>query len=197
MHANGDRVLDPARICTLPPEDFRDRLAWIERVILPHVVASERGENARFLELEDVPGLDGKLERWIEAERRCCHGVEIEAGPSPTPGRVRLAIRGIDPDAPVFHEVIARPQGEVPPVWASRLARSLGLGAAAALLLCCALPLGASAVFGGSLAFLTALDAPIPIGLSAGVGAAIAWRWLGRQASRTSRAQTGCATDPP
>ncbi len=195
MNHSPKRRLDPAEVCTLPSPDFAERLAWIERVLLPHVVASQRADDARILELEDVPGLEGALHRWIEAERQCCDGMQIEAHPSRSPGRIRLEIRGIDPDAPVFHDLVVRPGAEAPPAWPSRLARSLGLGAAGALLLCCAAPLGATAVFGGSLAFLGALDAPGPIALVAGSGAWLVWRRLGRQGDRTRHARVGGACD--
>lgn len=185
MNAHSDH-LDPAKICTLPPDDLTERLGWIERAILPDVVAFSRCENARTLELNAAPGLAWKLERWIEAERSCCSGITLEALASDTPGRTRLEIRGIDPDAPIFLQLEARLEHAPPKRRGARIVAALGLGTLGALLVCCVLPLAAVALLGGSVTMLTALDAPVPIAIVAIAIAGATWVGLGRRAGRTS-----------
>jgi hypothetical protein len=92
---------DPLAVCTLPGDQLGDRLAWIRREILPHAVATERRERGLAFELTEAPGLAEKLELLIRLERDCCSGIAFERVASEAPGRLRLEIHGIDPDAPV------------------------------------------------------------------------------------------------
>jgi hypothetical protein len=93
---------DPAAVCTLAADALVARLAWIRDEILPHARAAERLDAGLAWELADAPGLAEKLDRLIALERDCCSGIVFARVASATPGRIRLEIRGVDPDAPVF-----------------------------------------------------------------------------------------------
>jgi len=88
--------MDPG--CTLPPAALGERLDWIRREILPHVLATEPCRDGLALELGAAPGLAGTLDRWIALERDCCTGLVIERRPGAAAGRLRLEIRGVDAD---------------------------------------------------------------------------------------------------
>ena len=96
------RKLDPAGVCTLPKDGLAERLAWIREEILPHACRSERLEAGFAWELDAAPGLAEKLDRLIALERECCSSIVFERTDSSVPGRLRLEVRGIDPDAAVF-----------------------------------------------------------------------------------------------
>lgn len=98
-------ALDPAEVCTLPTAGLGERLAWVKSEILPHAVASERGERSIAWELTAAPGLAEKLDRLVALERECCSGIVFEHRPGTTAGRLRLEVRGIDPDAAVFRSL--------------------------------------------------------------------------------------------
>ena len=85
--------------CTLSPQRLEERLAWIREEILPHARRSERLADGFAWELEAVPGLVDKLDRWIALERQCCGGLAFELEPGSEPGTLRLEVRGIDADA--------------------------------------------------------------------------------------------------
>ena len=97
--------LDPATVCSLSSDDLNERLAWIQREILPHARATERLESAIAWELDAVPGLVEKLDQLISLERRCCGEIVFERMEGSVPGRLRLEVRGIDPDAPLFRSL--------------------------------------------------------------------------------------------
>ena len=191
MTASTDPRLDPAAVCTLPPAALDARLAWIAREILPHAIAAERLESGWRITLEGGRELDAKLEGLVEAERRCCAGIGFTLRRHAW--RRILDVSGVDPEAAIFGDLAARLAGAPAPSAARRLVTSLGLGTLAALVVCCGLPLAAVAIFGASAAFLTRLDAPVPIALGALAVAAAAWLALGRQASRT---RTPCCEGP-
>lgn len=102
-HAS-DSGLDPKAICSLPPRDLTDRLAWIRTEILPHAVGSTRLANGLRIELEDAPGLRDTLDRLIALEAECCGTIEYAWKPDAS-GRLALTVRGIDPDASIFAEL--------------------------------------------------------------------------------------------
>jgi hypothetical protein len=182
--------LDPAEICSLPPRDLQERLEWIRREILPHAVGSQRTGSGRAIELEAAAGLEWKLERLIEAERECCSGIDFEQVASAIPGRLRLEIRGVDPDAAIFSTLAGVRPSRGPRSPAARFAKAAGIGALGSVFLCCVLPLGAGALVGSTA--LSFLDAPLPIGIGALLGGGAAWWWLGRQGDRTSAVPGSC-----
>ena len=191
----GEAGHDPLESCTLPPDALGERLAWIRAEILPHAVATERISGGVAWELDDAPGLAAKLDRLVELERECCSGIVLSPHPRGPAGRRRLEVLGIDPDADVLagiHPAAGRPQ----PL-GRRLARAAGLGTLLGLLLCCALPLAATALLGASAAALLALDTPWVIASAALVCGAGAFALQGRalRAARTRDASgTPCGT---
>ncbi len=180
-HAETQTTFDPAEICTLPPPELAERRAWVRDTILRHAHATERLPDGIAWELDDVPGLVDAVDRLIELEQACCGPLRFVREPGATAARVRLEIRGVDPDAPIFDG--AAPPSSVsaearPPRVAARVIGALGLGSLASLLVCCVLPLAAAALIGGAAAPLASLDGPIPISVGALLGAALAWRYV-------------------
>lgn len=113
-HVNRDQEgvgRDPAEDCTLSADGMSDRLAWIREQIVPHAIHMVRLDQGLAFELAPVPGLSAKLDRLIELETECCSDIVFERVASATPGRLRLEVRGIDPDAGVFRSLHV-PAGE-------------------------------------------------------------------------------------
>ncbi|MCR9093824.1 MAG: hypothetical protein NXI30_06395 [bacterium] len=170
-----DGGLDPLAVCSLPSGDLDERLAWIQREILPHATASERRPRGRVIELRDAPGLAAKLDHLISLERDCCAGIVFERGETSRPDHLRLEIRGVDPDASVFAVLDPTGRSDATSV---RIGKAVGFGAIVSFLVCCVLPLAAGTIFGAAaVAPIASLDAPGPIALGALVGSAAAWRW--------------------
>ncbi len=100
--------LDPGVICTLSEKDLGERMAWIRDEILPHAHRTERLESGFAWDLVMAPGLAAKLDRLIALERECCSGIVFERSEASVSGRLRLEVRGIDPEAPVFRALHAQ-----------------------------------------------------------------------------------------
>jgi hypothetical protein len=149
--------------CTLSSDELNERLARVRSEILPHAVSSERRPDGMAWDLEDVPGLAARLDQLVALESECCSGVVFEHKEG-APGRRRLELRGLAAD---------------PPRLGGRLARAAGLGAGLSLLVCCALPIAAAAIFGAAVAApFASLDNPwviASVGLLFGA-AALAWQ---------------------
>ncbi len=172
--------------CTLSADGISDRLAWIRDEIVPHAVDTVRLERGLAFELAPAPGLAEKLDRLVRLERECCSHIVFERVASATPGRLRLEVRGIDPDAPVFHAL--RVPSARAPVRARRLAKAAGVGAIASLVVCCGLPVAAAALLGASAAPLAGLESPGALAASAVAAGVATWWWLGRRrATREGR----------
>ena len=180
--------LDPLAVCTLPPEGLQERLAWIRSEILPHAIASERGADSVAWELEDAPGLAGKLDGLVAAERECCSGILFTHAAGATPGRRRLEVSGVDPDAAVFGAL--QNQGATPSL-GGRVAKAAGIGTALSLLFCCVLPVAVAGLLGAAVAApFASLDQPWVIGAGFVLFAAATFGWQSRR-----RASTQPATD--
>ncbi len=177
--------LDPAEICTLPPRDRADRIAWVRGEILPHAAETMRLEDGLAIELNASPALVEKVDRLIALERECCAGIRFERHSSATPGRVRFEIHGVDPNASMLRALGAP---EANSANGARVATAAGAGLALSLFVCCIVPIAAGALVGAAAAPLAALDGPIPIAAGSLVGGAGAWLWLGRR-RRTAAAQ--------
>ncbi len=180
-------------VCSLPGEALEERLDWIGREILPHAVETERLDRGVALELEDAGGVAEKVDLLIGLERECCPSVAFEAAPSAEPGRLRLEIRGIDPDEPALRAL--EPAAPAEPRASTRVATAAGIGIAASLFVCCVVPIAAGALLGAAAAPLAALDAPLPIASAALLGGFLAWWWLGRRARR-DRVPSACGCAP-
>jgi hypothetical protein len=88
--------------CSLSDDGLNQRLAWIRREIIPHVVETIRLERGIAFELRAAPGLAETVDHLVGLERQCCSSLVFERRASAAPGRLRLEVRGIDPDAEVF-----------------------------------------------------------------------------------------------
>jgi len=175
-----------AEVCTLSPEGLAERIAWIRREILPHARRSERLLSGIAWELDAAPGLAEKLDRLVALERECCDGIVFEHGPSADAGRLRLEVRGVNPDAESFRSLLVpTTQGATR---GGRLAKATVFGFLGSLAVCCALPLAASVAVGGAAAAaLAQFDDPAAIGLGTIALGAAAWWWLGRRSDRSAR----------
>jgi len=100
--------LDPAAVCTLSRKGLGERMAWIRDEILPHAHRTERLESGFAWDLVMAPGLAEKLDQLIALERECCSGIVFERSEASVSGGLRLEVRGIDPDAPVFRTLHAQ-----------------------------------------------------------------------------------------
>lgn len=188
--------LDPAEVCTLPRDGLGQRMAWIRDEILPHARRTERLESGLAWELDLAPGLVEKLDHLIALERECCRGIVFERTDASVPGRLRLEVRGIDPDAAVFRALrVQREDGRAR--WV-HLAKAGGLGVLVSYVVCCVLPLVAAALVGSAAAApLVWLDQPWLIGLGALPATAVAWWWLRRGSAATaSESRTNGACGP-
>lgn len=181
---------DPLEVCTLSADGMQERLAWIQREILPHHVGSERLVDGLALELVAVPGLGERLDHLIALERACCAPLAFERRPGTSPDRLRLEIRGVDPDAAVFG-ALRPPAGRRALAW-RRIAGAAGVGSGVALGVCCLLPIAAVGLFGAT--SWLALDAPGVLLTVWVLGTGAAWMWRARR--RGSTRDAGPAPDP-
>jgi hypothetical protein len=180
--ARSDASLDPNTVCTLPADGLSERLAWIRSEILPHAVASERRPNGIVWELEDAPGLAAKLDRLVALERDCCSGIDFRHRTGEETGRRRLEVLGIDPEAAAFIDLQVKGGAG----WSGRrLASAAGFGTVMGLVVCCALPVAAAALFGAAVAApFASLDEPWIIGGAMGLFGGAAFAWQGRRLKR-------------
>ena len=165
-------------LCNLPAEDREARLAMIRSEILPLAERRERLADGLCFEFPYAPPLERTLDQLVAFERGCCGSLSWEAT-RPAEHTLRLTVRGLSPGSPLLE------LGETLPAPASRLgrlARSLGLGAGAALLVCCLLPMGLTAVAGASVAApLAGLDRPLIVAAVAVASAGLTWLRLGQR----------------
>ena len=172
-----------------------DNEAEIEDVVLdnagllfgPHAIILKQARITTVGGRATVPdgiAIDLQEEEWylIEAERACCSGVAFEQVPSAAPDRLRLEIRGVDPDAPIFGALSAGVLPDGPTSPGRRFAVATGIGVLGSVFVCCVLPIGAGALLGSSAAAFSFFDAPVPIGIGALLGGGATWWWLGRNA---------------
>jgi hypothetical protein len=188
--AGEESALDPSVACTLSADGMAERIAWIRSEILPHVLETERLERGLAFELESSPSVVARLDHWVGLERECCSSIVFERAASRTPGRVRLEVRGIDPDAAVFRTLFA-PAAAPPAPRLARLAKAAGAGVLGSLVVCCGLPLVAGALLGSAAAPLAGLDGWAPIAAGALLGTAGMWWRLGRSSGESPPAACG------
>ncbi|MFT5042339.1 MAG: hypothetical protein ACI8TX_003324 [Hyphomicrobiaceae bacterium] len=179
---------DVAAICDLPADQLASRAQTLRSDLLPLALGVERLAEGSGIALDfaSSPEMQTKLEELIAFEKGCCGSLEWGLALGATPDRLRLTIGGLAPDSSLFALVAsqdgtsgaATPSGEVPPSGTvAALAKAGGMGVGAALVLCCGVPLAATALIGGGVAAsLTQLDNPVIIIPASLAIAAFAWR---------------------
>jgi len=181
-------------LCDLPEDQRLDRIARVQREILPRVRVSE--ELADGFALEFDADMRERVEQLVTLERQCCSSIDWQVEEARSRPGVRLEVRGVDPRRGAFAELFgqagnARADG---PAAGSltRVAKAGGIGVGAALLICCVLPIGAAAIGGAALAApLAGLDQPVIIGATALAAGAFAWRRGSKRAAESS-CEAGC-----
>jgi hypothetical protein len=84
-------------VCTLPAASLAERVAMLEREILPHARSGARIADGFRLEFARDPGIRQRLERWAELERSCCREARFEL--EERGEALRLSVHGIQPAA--------------------------------------------------------------------------------------------------
>ena len=91
-----------SRICSLPEDELRERIAELRRDLLPLVQRTEPlpDDAGVVAEFEPRPEIEQQLEDLVAFERQCCSGLDwsLEARPD----RLRLTIAGLSPDSKFF-----------------------------------------------------------------------------------------------
>ena len=98
-------MMEPIDVCSLDRAELDERIAWIRQELLPHVEGRVRLEGGVALELRDGPGIEAKLDHWIELERACCGGLSWERTAATGAGRLRVEIGGANPDGATFGRI--------------------------------------------------------------------------------------------
>ncbi len=148
--------------CSLPPVEREERAAAI-RADLREQVQQERAlSDGHAWAFPGTPELRAQLERWIEAERVCCSGLDF--GLREDGERLWLEVTGQGP----LRGVQAKS-------W-RRVLRAGGTGVVGAWLLLCGLPMALAAVVGtAAVAPLARLDRPLALSLAALAIAGAVW----------------------
>lgn len=89
-------------VCSLSDRELEERRAMVRAEILPLVERSERIEGGFAVEGAATPELRRKLDALVALERRCCASVDWRLREDRETGRLRLEVRGLDPDAAVL-----------------------------------------------------------------------------------------------
>lgn len=184
MNTENRGVCGCEEVCSLPPDQFRDRKAVLRRDVLPHVTRRRRLDNGWALEFPRTPAMERTLEDLVAFERRCCGTLSWNLD-RPGARVLDLRIEGLSPDS-VFFGILgdgAPEDGrERPPDGLLRATVAGGFGAGVSFLVCCAVPLGVAAVAGGAAAApLAILDRPIFLALGAVAAAVTVWLWMRRR----------------
>jgi len=191
-------MTDMREHCNLSDEDHEARWKEVRQKLLPQARGREALADGVVLLFDATPALREELDAFVAFERECCPGLRWFVQDAAE--ALRLEIRGVDPHAAIFAGV-GQPNepdtltsaGAPPPVrrgW-KQILHSAGLGTVGALVLFCAVPLGAAGVFGVTM--LSGLDNPWAIGSGAVVFGGLAWLWERRR--NTARAKPGSAGD--
>lgn len=84
--------------CTLPPDDLRERLAWIRGEVLPHARGNEPllPGPGHVWTFPRTPERRTQLERLVALESACCRGpVGFQLEEDAAQDVLRLVVRGI------------------------------------------------------------------------------------------------------
>jgi hypothetical protein len=172
-------------VCSLNDEQLEERRAMVRAEILPHVRRAERIEGGFAVETDATPEQRQKLEDLVALERRCCSSVSWDLSEVPRSGRVRLEVRGLDPDAGLLGSLVEAPAPHTRKLMQVVKAGGLGLGLSFFVL--CVIPIGLAALGGATLASsLSGLESPLTLALGTLLLGSATWallRWREQRAS--------------
>ena len=163
-------------VCSLNNERLQERRAMVRAEILPHVTKAERIEGGFAVETEATPEMRQKLENLVALERRCCSSVDWDLSEVPG-GRVRLEVRGLDPDSELLGSLVevSAPRSRT----LLQVVRAGGLGLGVSFFVLCVLPIGLAALGGAALASrLSGLESPLTLALGAVLLGTASWALL-------------------
>jgi hypothetical protein len=178
-------------ICNLPSEERENRIAAFRRNILPLATKRRASGNGMTLDFEYSEALEKQLEELVDFERVCCSDLNWDLR-RPQVNVLSLAVSGIPSNSRFFSNT--EDESSSPPPrsgFVKKLAQSIGLGATAAVILCCVAPMILATVAGIAIAApLARLDNPLTIAAGSIAFAIPAWLWLKRREARSS--SCGC-----
>ena len=171
-------------LCSLNDEELEERRAMVRAEILPQVRKAERIEGGFAIETDPTPEMRRKLDDLVALERRCCSSVSWDVSDDTREGRVRLEVRGLDPDSGLLGSLFER--STPPKRTLLQVVKAGGLGLGASFFVLCVLPIGLAAVGGAALASrLCGLESPLTLALGALLLGSAAWallRWREQRA---------------
>lgn len=88
-------------VCTLPEEDFQDRVAVIRRDLLPLVTRREELPDGVAFEFASSAAVEATLRDFVAFERDCCRGLTWDIRRT-SAGQLRLSIQGLPPGSEFF-----------------------------------------------------------------------------------------------
>jgi hypothetical protein len=143
-------MTDLRAICNLTDEQYAARQEELRAGLLTQARRREALSNGLALYFDASPEMREELDALVAFERKCCPSLGFTV--SESPDALRLEIRGIDPDTNFASgEESSSPAPRKRLGW-PRMLRSIGLGGALSLFLCCIAPIGIAAVVGVGLA---------------------------------------------
>jgi hypothetical protein len=196
--------------CNLSDEAFAARRKELREGLMPLARGREDLPDGLAVFFDATEQMREELAAFVDFETQCCPGLEFSVHDAP--GALRLEIHGIDPNAGVFAGVASGgvpggdtkqaasasrhdPQASPKRSGLQRALRAMGLGGAASLLVCCAIPIGITALIDSKFAapFL-ALDSPWVISFGTIGFASLLWLRESRRARASEARETaeGC-----
>jgi hypothetical protein len=179
------RDMSDRSVCSLNDEQLEARRALVRAEILPHIGKAERIEGGFAIETDATPEMRQKLEDLVALERRCCSSVDWNLSEVPGASRVRLEVRGLDPDSGLLGSLVDAPRSRSRALL--RVAKAGSLGVAVSFFVLCVLPIGLAALGGAALASgLSSLESPLTLALGALLLGTATWallRWREQRAA--------------
>ena len=170
-------------VCSLNDEQLEERRAMVRAEILPHVRKAERIEGGFAVETEATPEMRQKLEDLVALERRCCSSVNWDLSEDARAGRVRLEVRGLDPDSALLGSLVEASAPRTRTL--SQVVKAGGLGLGGSFFVLCVLPIGLASLGGATLASrLSGLESPLTLALGALLLGSVTWALLRWRAQR-------------